>query len=64
MAQGDIEIVISKKDGNTKVETKGFKGQQCVGQADDILNALGGAVKTTRKREFYREQDVRVRDSH
>ena len=64
MAQGEIEIVISKKTGKAEVSMSGFKGNECQRQASDILNALGGKVITKRQKEFYQGEETRVRGTN
>jgi hypothetical protein len=64
MAKGEIEFVFNKKTGTTEIEMKNFKGDECVGEANDILKVLGKNVQTTNKNEFYQSKKDRVRDSH
>ena len=57
-----FEIIIDKK-GKVTIEGKGFKGKACSGKADEILKALGGIVKTTKKPEYHRGNQGHVSTS-
>jgi len=63
MAQGKIEVVISKKTGDSKIEMSGYKGNTCAKEAEDILKAAGGKVTTKKNKEFYQGEETRVRQS-
>jgi len=47
-----IEIIVAK-DGQTRVETKGFLGSDCQGASRFIEQALGKATGEQLKPEFY-----------
>lgn len=55
----EIEFTI-KPDGTVEADLLGYKGQGCAGDIQDILNALGGKKKTTKKQEYKRDKKVRV----
>ena len=47
-----IEITVSPT-GETKIETKGFSGSECVNATRELERALGMTSKNQRKAEFY-----------
>lgn len=55
----EIEFTI-KPDGTVKADLLGYEGKGCQGDIQDILNALGGKAKTTKKQEWKRDKKVRV----
>lgn len=46
-------IIEIDEEGNIKAETKGMKGDICVGELDEILKGLDGEQKFKNKPEFY-----------
>ncbi len=46
-----IEIRV-KSDGKVRLETSGFSGKNCM-EADEVLKALSNNIKTTKKSEYY-----------
>ena len=52
MQEFNIEIEIDE-DGNIKAETKGMKGDICVGELEEILSELEGEQNYKNKPEFY-----------
>ena len=52
MQEYNVMIKIDE-DGNIKAETKGMKGNVCVGELDEILKGLDGEQDFKNKPEFY-----------
>ena len=52
MQEYNVTIKIDE-DGNIKAETKGMKGDVCVGELDEILKGLDGEQDFKNKPEFY-----------
>jgi len=52
MQEYNVTIEIDE-DGNIKAETKGMKGDICVGELDEILKGLDGEKGFKNKPEFY-----------
>jgi hypothetical protein len=50
-------IIEIDEDGNIKAETKGMKGEVCVGELDEILKGLDGEQEFKNKPEFYQNQE-------
>ncbi len=46
-----IEVTV-KKNGETKLETSGFKGKACM-DIDKALSGLSSKIKTDKKAEYY-----------
>ena len=46
-------IIEIDEDGNVKAETKGMKGDICVGELDELLKGLDGEQNIDNKPEFY-----------
>ena len=55
----EIEFTI-KPDGEVEVDQKGYEGKKCVNDVKEILDALGREKKTVKKKEYYRDQKVRL----
>ncbi len=55
----EIEFTI-KEGGIVEADQQGYEGKGCAGDITDILNALGGKKKTTRKQAYRRDKQVRV----
>ncbi len=54
MQEYNVTIEIDE-DGNIKAETKGMKGNVCVGELDEILKGLDGDQGFKNKPEFYQK---------
>lgn len=54
MQELNIEIVIDS-EGNIKAETKGMKGDLCIGELEEILAGLEGEQSFKNKPEFYQK---------
>lgn len=52
-----IEVTVSPS-GETKVQTKGFTGGDCLEASRFLEAALGAAVKDQKTAEFYQEQST------
>ncbi len=52
MQEYNVTIEIDE-DGNIKAETKGMKGDVCLGELDEILKGLDGEQDFKNKPEFY-----------
>ncbi len=52
MQEYNVTIKIDE-NGNIKAETKGMKGDVCVGELDEILKGLDGEQDFKNKPEFY-----------
>jgi hypothetical protein len=48
----ELEVRIGP-DGRLQVETRGLRGQECVGETKDLLPALGKVVRREKTREYY-----------
>ena len=60
MAKGrEIEFTI-KPDGEVEVDQIGYEGKNCVNDVKEILNALGREKSVKRKKEYYRDQKVKL----
>ena len=55
----EIEITITT-DGKVISDLQGFEGKGCDGAIDDILLALGKKVETKKKKEYYRDEKVKI----
>ena len=55
----ELEIVI-KTDGTVEVEQIGWSGKGCHGAIDDLINKLGKEVSNKRKKDFFKEDKVRL----
>jgi len=51
MAKKEITIIIND-DGTIEIDQKGWKGKDCHGSIQDLINALGKKIKTTKKKEW------------
>ncbi|MEA2100742.1 MAG: DUF2997 domain-containing protein [Campylobacterota bacterium] len=54
-------IIEIDEDGDIKAETKGMKGEVCVGELDEILKGLDGEQSFKNKPEFY---DKKVKENN
>jgi len=61
MQEYNVTIEIDE-DGNIKAETKGMKGDICVGELDEILKGLDGEQDFKNKPEFY-QKNVQLKNS-
>lgn len=62
MDEFKIEIEIDE-DGSIKAETKGMKGDVCIGELEEILAGLEGEQNYKNKPEFYQKnKNIRVRN--
>ena len=52
-----IEITVSPT-GETKIETKGFSGSECVNATRELERALGNSSKNQRTAEFYSQSST------
>jgi len=50
----EIEVVIGA-DGNVSFETRGLKGQECLGETSGLEKALGRVVRREKTREYYQQ---------
>ena len=55
-----VEIIVDPK-GNTKVETKGFAGSECVEASKFIEQALGKETASRTTAEFYQSTTTQNR---
>ena len=61
MAKSNKEIEFTiKPDGTVEADQIGYEGKGCAGDIQDILNALGGVKKTTKKQEWRKDNNVRI----
>ena len=56
MKEYNVVIEIDE-DGNIKAETKGMKGEVCLGELDEILKGLDGEQEFKNKPEFYQNRE-------
>lgn len=52
-----IEIIVTR-DGKTRIETKGFRGHECIEASRFIRRALGATDESTLKPEYHLAQRV------
>ena len=57
MQEYNVTIEIDE-DGNIKAETKGMKGDVCIGELDEILKGLDGKQDFKNKPEFYEKNKL------
>lgn len=55
----EIEITITS-DGKVISDLHGFEGKGCDGAIDDLLDALGKKIETKKKKEYFREEKVKI----
>jgi len=58
MQEYNVTIEIDE-DGNIKAETKGMKGDICVGELDELLKGLDGKQDFKNKPEFYQKTNLK-----
>lgn len=54
-----IKILIND-DGTVEFDQIGYKGKECHGDIQDLINAIGKEKKTTKKSEYYKDQKVTI----
>ena len=59
MQQKEIEITI-KTDGTLDINQEGWEGKNCEGAIDDIIKLLGKEIKTTRNKDWFKQQKVKI----
>ena len=55
--------VLIKDDGTVEFDQIGYKGKECQGDIQDLINAIGDEKKTTKKPEYYKDNEVHIRQS-
>ena len=60
MKEKEIEITI-KKDGTIEFDQQGFEGKGCDGAINDLLEAVGKAISSQKKAEYYKDQKVKIK---
>ncbi len=55
----EIEIVV-ETDGTVKADQIGWEGKSCDNAIDDLLKTIGKNVKSTRKKEWFKNQKVKL----
>lgn len=61
MSDKIIEIKI-KKDGTMDIDQIGFSGSSCGGAINDLLNKLGKEKETTKKKDYWKEDHIRIQE--
>lgn len=59
MKEENVQFTI-KPDGTIEVDQIGYKGKSCVGDIDNILNALGKEKTKKQKEEFYQKEKTKL----
>ena len=57
-----VKILINE-DGTVEFDQIGWKGKQCSGEVDDIINAIGSKKEVTKKKEYYKDTKVRIQQT-
>jgi hypothetical protein len=53
--------VLINDDGTVEFDQVGYRGKKCSGDIKDLIAAIGDEKKTTRKQEYYKDQEVTVK---
>lgn len=55
-----IKILIND-DGTVEIDQIGYQGQECHGDVNDLIKAIGKETKTVKKPEYYRDAKVQIK---
>jgi len=56
-----VKVLISG-DGTVEFDQVGYKGKECQNDIDDLINAMGEEKKVLRKPEYYKDENVQVKN--
>ena len=59
----EIIVKISPDGSKTDIEVNGVAGASCEGLTEDLLQSLGGDVKSERTSEYYQTETVSLENS-
>lgn len=62
MSSKIIKVLINE-DGTVEFDQIGWTGKQCSGEIKDLINAIGKEIEVTKKQEYYRENEVHIRQT-
>lgn len=62
MSGKEIEIIIGT-DGTVSVDMIGYQGNGCSEEAGKIIDALGTALKSNKKNEYYQKKKNEVKQN-
>ena len=62
MSQKTIKILINP-DGTVEIDQIGWEGKKCSGEIDDIIKAIGTEIKNVKKQEYYKDNQVHVKQT-
>jgi len=55
-----IKVLINE-DGTVEFDQIGWTGKQCSGEIKDLINAIGKEKEVTKKQEYYRQNEVHIK---
>jgi hypothetical protein len=58
--QKQVKILIND-DGTIEFDQIGYKGKSCHGDIKDLINSLGKEKKTVKKPEYYKDNEVHIK---
>ena len=61
MAVPKTVTVLINDDGTMEFDQIGYKGKECQGDIQDLVDAMGEEKKVTRKPEYYKDNKVQVK---
>ena len=53
--------VLINDDGTVEFDQIGYKGKECHGDIQDLINSLGDEKKVTKKSEYYKDNKVQIK---
>jgi hypothetical protein len=60
MSQRTVKVLINE-DGTVEFDQIGWNGKACSGDIKDLIEAIGKEKKVTKKQEYYKGQEVHVK---
>ena len=57
-----VKILINE-DGTVEIDQIGWTGKKCSGEIDDLIKVLGTEKSNTKKQEYYKDQEVHIRQT-
>ena len=60
MSAKTIRVLINE-DGTVEFDQIGWTGKQCAGEIDELIKAIGQETHVTKKQEYFRENEVHIR---
>ena len=61
MAGSRTVTVLINEDGTVEFDQIGYKGKECSGDIQDLINEIGDEKKVTRKPEYYKDNKVQIK---